>query len=215
MKAERVPNAPNEPSNDTLSLVNADKTEVGESDKFYNNRSSFYAWGVTMLLLLGRIAFGWGRKSLPYVYGFKGEGLQRGNPDFEILTALPGLDSYYGLLVGLAYTLPFSFGSIFVSLLPPGFNRKKLITAVSILAGLGMFLTGSIDSLAVLIVARVIHSLCNSISNPLFFSMAGDYFPKSRRGTANAVLQSANNIGFAISSMSILIVQSSGWRALY
>lgn len=45
-----------------------------EAGKFYNNRSSPYAWGVLVLLLLGRITFGWGRKSLPYVYGFKGEG---------------------------------------------------------------------------------------------------------------------------------------------
>ena len=128
---------------------------------------------------------------------------------------MPGLDNYYGVLVGLAYTMPYSFAALFVSLLPPGFNRKKLLVAVMAIASVFMLATGSVDSLLLLMVGRVIHAICNSISNPLFFSMAADYFPKSRRGTANAVLQSANNIGFAISSMSIIIIQKSGWRALY
>lgn len=140
------------------------------------------------LLLMSRIVFGWGRKSLPYVYGFKGDGFQKNNPEFEILSALPGLDNYYGVLVGMAYTLPYSVSALFVSLLPPGFNRKNLLFTVSLIGGLLMFATGSIDSLAVLVLGRVIHAICNSITNPLFFSMAADYFPRSKRGTANAVL---------------------------
>ena len=101
---------------------------------------------------------------------------------------MPGLDNYYGVLAGMAYTVPYSVAALFVSLLPPGFNRKRLVFTVSLIAGLFMFATGSVDSLAVLCVGRIIHAICNSMTNPLFFSLAADYFPREKRGTANAVL---------------------------
>lgn len=186
-----------------------------QSKKFYNNRSNILAYAVLGTLLLLRITFQWQRKSFNYIYGFKGDGLQAANPAYEILTAYPALEQYYGFLVGFAYTVPISICGLFVSLLPPGFNRKIALATVAIIAGLSMSVTGTVNSLIVLTLMRVVHAACASFINPLEFSLVAEYFPKDRRATANAVLQSANVFGIALSSMSILVIQRYGWRQLY
>lgn len=83
------------------------------------------------------------------------------------------------------------------------------------LAGLTQLVTGAVDSLAMLCVMRVAHAACNSITNPLFYSLVADYFPRNQRGTANSILQSANYIGIALSSISVIIIGKLGWRPTY
>lgn len=95
---------------------------------------------------------------------------------------------------------------MFITLLPPGFNRKLALSTVAIIAGLSMLVTGNVNSLIVLALMRVVHAACNSFINPLEFSLVADYYPKDRRATANAILQSANVFGIALSSMSILVI---------
>lgn len=184
--------------------ANDKKTE--EEEKFYNNRSDLYAYAIMFILLLVRCAFIWQRKSFNYIYGFKGDGFQLGNPDYEILSAYPNMDRYYGTLAGLAYSVPNSICGLFVSLMPKGFNRKYLLAAVTVIAGLSMSLTGWVNSILVLALMRMLHAACQSVTNPLLYSITADYFPKNRRGTANSILQSANNIGIAMSSLSIIII---------
>ena len=186
-----------------------------ERSKFYNNRSNVYAYAVVGTLLLLRILFQWQRKSFNYIYGFKGDGLQMNNPEFEILSAYPGLESLYGILVGFAYSVPVSICGLLVTLLPKGFNRKLTLGAVTLVAGLSMGLTGGINSLAVLALMRVLHAGCFSWVNTLVFSLSAEYFPKNKRATANAFLQSSQVFGIALSSLSIIIIQRFGWRQLY
>ena len=45
--------------------------------------------------------------------------------------------------------------------------------------------------------------------------MVADYFPPDKRSTANAVLSSANFVGIALSSMTILLIKAIGWRQSY
>lgn len=87
------------------------------------------------------------------------------------------MEKYYGLLSGMAYTVPYSICGLGVGLLQGGFNRKRLLAFTMILAGLTQLFTGMADSLAVLCVMRVLHAACNSITNPLFYSLTADYFP--------------------------------------
>lgn len=75
--------------------------------------------------------------------------------------------------------------------------------------------TGMIDSFLVLAIFRFLHGTISSAINPLAFSLVADYFPPDKRGTANAVLSSANFVGIALSSMTILLIKSVGWRASY
>jgi hypothetical protein len=62
----------------------------------------------------------------------------------------------------MAYTLPFSLCSLSVAMLEGGFNRTRLLTGVSLAAGLSMLVTGNINSLTVLAAMRVVHAAFNS-----------------------------------------------------
>lgn len=192
-----------------------EKPEPPEEDKFYNNRSNLYAFSVLSILTLLRISFLWQRKSFNYIYGYKGDGMNAGNPFYEILSEYPSMDQYYGLLAGLAYNVPDSLAGICLTLLPEGFNRKFLLGFVAICSGLTFVTTGTVNSLMVLCLMRMAQAACNSVSNPLFFSITAEYFPRNKRGTANSFLQSANNIGIALSSLSILVISKFGWRMTY
>ena len=68
-----------------------------------------YAYFVLFLTLMARIMVQWQRKGLNYSYGYTGLGEMANNPIFEISTAYPQLKYWYGLLVGLIYTVPYSF----------------------------------------------------------------------------------------------------------
>ena len=47
------------------------------------------------------------------------------------------------------------------------------------------------------------------------YSLVSDYFPPDKRTTANSILSSANFVGIALSSMTILLIKQIGWRASY
>ena len=107
-----------------------------DEEKFFNKRSNMYAYSVLGLLLFVRIAVIWQRKSIGYIFGYQGEGIKLGDPKFELLSFYPEMDSYYGILSGLAYTLPYSICGLSVGMMKGGFNRKNLMSLIIILAGL-------------------------------------------------------------------------------
>ena len=88
------------------------------------------------------------------------------------------MDQYYGLLSGLAYTLPFSICSLGVGMLEGGFNRQRLLTGAVLASGVAMLLTGNVTSLWMLAGMRVCHAAFNSTIQPLIYSLVSDYFPK-------------------------------------
>ena len=98
------------------------------------------------------------------------------------------MDKYYGLISGMAYSIPMSLGGLTLGMLKGGFNRKFLLVSVIMTAGVSQILTGSINSLLVLALMRAVHGFCNSITQPLYFSLICDYFPKDKRSTANSVI---------------------------
>ena len=125
------------------------------------------------------------------------------------------MDQYYGVLSGIAYTLPFSFGGIILGLLRGNYNRKTLLAGTVALGGISQILTGFIDSFPLLCVMRSLHGFCFSMTIPLLATMVRDYFPRHQRGTANSVLYSANYFGTALSSLGIILISRAGWRQTY
>ena len=134
---------------------------------------------------------------------------------FEISSAYPELNAYYGLLVGLCYTLPYSVSGLYAGSLTKNGNRKLMMMAVIAAISCCQLTTGIVDSFLVLAVLRFLHGTISSAINPLAFSLVADFFPPDKRGTANAVLSSANFVGIALSSMTILLIKAVGWRASY
>jgi len=135
-----------------------------EKTLFYNQRSDVYAWSVLALLLVVRITIIWQRKSFNFIYGFAGEGLKLGDPMYEILSAYPQMDKYYGVLSGMAYSVPMSVCGLALGMLKGGFNRTFLMSAALCMAGATQILSGSVNSLACLAAMRVMHGAFNSIT---------------------------------------------------
>jgi MFS family permease len=125
------------------------------------------------------------------------------------------MDQSYGILQGMAYTIPFSLCGVILGLMKNGYNRKRLLSGIVIVAGLSQFISGAVTSFPLLCVMRAFHGACFSLTIPLLSSMLRDYFPQERRGTANSILYSANYFGTALSSMGVMAISQFGWRATY
>lgn len=80
------------------------------------------------------------------------------------------------------------------------------------LGGVTQFLSGQINSFPFLCSMRVLHGSLNAATTPLSYSLVSDYVPPERRATANSILSSAIYLGISLSSLSILLIKSSGWR---
>lgn len=70
-------------------------------------------------------------------------------------------------------------------------------------------------SFSVLFLMRFLHGAISSATDPVSYSLIADYFPPEKRSTANAILSTGNFIGIALSSLSILLIKSVGWRSAY
>ena len=134
---------------------------------------------------------------------------------YELSSAYPQLAANYGTLTGLAYTMPFAIFGLFVGKFTETANRKWALAAVIAMAGATMGLSGAINSFAILAAMRVAHGMVNSATNPLSFSLVGDYFPPDKRATANSIIHSGQYIGTAMGSISILMISKWGWRGTY
>ena len=167
------------------------------------------------VITLIRIATFWQQKSISYFYGFKGSGEQIGDPKFEIASAYPGLENYYGALVGLCFTMPYAISGLYTGNLTRRGNRKLMMIGVIAMMSMLQVGTGAVNSLAVLALFRFIHGAISSAVNPMAFSLVSDYFPPEKRTTANSILSAANFVGIALSSMTILLIKEVGWRASY
>ena len=126
------------------------------------------------------------------------------------------MDSYYGLLSGLLYTVPFSLGGIFLNFFnTKRFNETKMLCTIVTIAGITSILTGVVNSFPVLVTMRTVHAICFSMTIPLIATLVHRFIPRDYRGRANSILYSAYHVGTAISSLSILVIGLFGWRNIY
>lgn len=213
MKASKSDNAETSANETTDIEVSEEKVEEkkGGLPKF----KPLYAYFVLAIVLVCRILVQWHRKGFTYAYGYTGLGEAAGNPIFEISASYPELATWYGLLAGLVYTLPYASFGLIAGKISDQVNRKWYLGIVIILASLTMGISGFVNSFAVLAIMRVFHGMFNSASNPLSFSLITDYFPPDKRATANSIIQAGNYIGVGVSSLSILLISQFGWRVCY
>ena len=93
-----------------------------------------YSWFVMMIILLVRIVYQWERTIFSYSYGYTGLGAQAGNAIYEMSTAYPALQKYFGLLTGFAYTIPFAGVGLYWGKVANKVNRKWMIGILMILS---------------------------------------------------------------------------------
>ena len=136
----------------------------------------------------------------------------KGDVKFEIASAYPQLNDTYGLLVGLAFTVPYSIAGLYAGNMTKTGNRKQMMIFTILALSCFQLTTGIVDSFAVMVAMRFLHGMISSAVNPLAFSLMSDYFPQDKRSTANSIISSGNFIGIALSSMTILLIKAVGWR---
>lgn len=118
-------------------------------------------------------------------------------------------------MAGLIYTIPYSCFGLVAGKISDQVNRKLFLGIVVILASLTMGVSAFTSSFAIFGAMRILHGMMNSASNPLSFSLIADYFPPDKRATANSMIQAGNYIGVGVSSLSILLISSYGWKIAY
>lgn len=134
---------------------------------------------------------------------------------YEISSFYPQFENYYGLLTGLAYTLPYMITGLLMGAVTSRVNRARICGLSIMIGGLSQFLTGIIPNFNLLCGMRVVHGAANSATNPLIYSLIADYVPPERRATANSFISTAVYAGISLSSLSILLIKSLGWQSTY
>ena len=117
--------------------------------------------------------------SFGYLYGFTGQGSKHGNPIYEITSAYPKLPQYYGLLSGMTQSFSFSIAGIFAGMAIDKFNRVRILSLACILWSSTSLIIGSVNSLVVLGLMRVLMGISLSACEPATYSIVADYFPQS------------------------------------
>ena len=90
-----------------------------------------------------------------------------------------------------------------------------LLVAVIGMLSLFQVSNGVTNSFALLAMFRFLHGAVSSAINPLCYSLLADIFPPDQRSTPNSLLSAANFVGIALSSMTIILIKSIGWRNSY
>jgi predicted MFS family arabinose efflux permease len=155
------------------------------------------------------------QQGLGYIYGFVGTGLKAGNPAFEISAAFPELIGSYGLLSGPAFSISYAIAGIFMGLAVEKMSRKNLLIGAVLIFSASTMVSSITTSFYVLFLMRFILGMFVSATEPAGFSILGDYFPKSIRTTANAIMGTGAYIGSGVASLLIIVVNTYGWRAAY
>ncbi len=92
--------------------------------------------------------------------------------------------------------------------------RKHLLFVVAFLGQGACLASGLVKTYDGLYWARALTGLGIGGSFPLMYSLIGDYYPKERRASANAVLGLASGLGIAVGQLLAgMLGPSQGWRA--
>lgn len=151
-----------------------------------------------------------------YAFGYDGVGDKFNNPIYELRTAIPEMETYYGLLSGVIFLLPFSIFGLFTGrLVDVVSSRIILFGLVSILWSMTTLVQALKPNIFLFMAMRFLLGVFESTGNPLMYSLLRDYFPADQRATATSIVGSTISLGAAVSSLSILMIDSFGWRINY
>lgn len=147
------------------------------------------------------------------MYGYRGLGINAGSPLLEITSSYPQLTGYYGLLSGAGFSISYAIAGIVWGIAADKYNRKLIVSLACIGWSLTSYFTGAINSFSILVAMRFLLGVTQGALEPGMYSIIPDYFPKSKTTTANSIVSASQYLGAGLSSMSIMIIATAGWRA--
>jgi len=140
--------------------------------------------------------------SFGFLYGFVAP---ERNAFYEIATAYPLLQKYYGLISGAGFCISFSIAGLFWGKMVNKVNRKNLLAMACAIWSLTSICSGYFDSFGVLVLMRVILGSATAATDPTAFSMISDTFKSSQISLANSIWIAAPFLGGGMSSLSVII----------
>ena len=108
------------------------------------------------------------------------------DPKFVMQAAYPQLLTYFGIISSIDSL--FSAFGILIGRTIDKKNRKNLLAGFLGACSIAVILSGSIHSILILCVARVVMGICSSAYMPTIFSLIQDMFPKRMRARANSLI---------------------------
>lgn len=116
------------------------------------------------------------------------------------------------MLSGAAFSLSQSFFGVVGGKAIDKYNRVKIIALACLGWSLSTYLTGAVNSLAVLALMRFMLGVTQSVSDPCLFSLMTDYFPGDKIAKATGIYLSGQYIGAGLSALNVILINSMGWR---
>lgn len=96
------------------------------------------------------------------------------------------------------------------------YNRKKIITATSLLTALCMYLYSAVNSIPVLIAVRILHGAVFSFSGVAVLSFSTSFMPKDRIGEGMGWMSLSSTVSQAVGpSIGMWIVDNYGYPACF
>ena len=199
------------------SVLNDKATEQPEGSSLEKEHAlRLYSWIVLLILLTVQISNQWQRFMISTAYYFIPNDDHSDPQKYEITAAIPHFtDARYGYVAGPLFYLCFGTLVLFTGSFADNFSRRYLLGIAAVLwslTSLGMAFSSTFTEIcAFRLLLGTFESFCPSAA----YSLITDYFPPEIRTTANACFAGCIFVGASLSSLSILMIGSVGWRESY
>lgn len=159
-------------------------------------------------LLLIYISNQWSRYSISYLVDFS----STSDATTAMNVDLNFNQSQYGLLASAAFTVLFAFSSLVAGNLADKYNRKLLTLASCGVWALATLATSQAHSYNEVLILRIIMGGACAFAIPAGYSLIADNVSKDKLASSNSIYSSGVYLGGALSSISLLLDESIGWR---
>lgn len=189
--------------------TSADNTEAPDPESSSLSEILF----IVAPLLLIYISNQWSRYSISYLVDFSTPDATAAASAFEAMNVdLQFTQSQYGLLASTAFTALFALTSLIAGNLADKYDRKILTLGSCAIWTLATFATSQAHSYNEVLAARVIMGGACAFAVPAAYTLIADKVSKDKRAFSNSIYGSGVYVGGALSSLSLLLDESVGWR---
>lgn len=181
-----------------------------------SSRQKLYAWTVLIIILLCNISNQWQRFIIATAYQIKAPTDEPPDPKYEMRYAIPNFTTEkYAYLAGATFTIFFATAVLFTGMLADNMSRKILLCLAAILWSFTSIGTSFCQYYWQLCIMRILLGLFEACIGPPAYSLITDFFPPEKRTLANSVYSFGIYIGASLSNITIIIIETIGWRLTY
>ena len=168
-------------------------------------------YGPVLLLALLFTANQWARQLPFYTVDFKAAPTEEAIRQFMNLDIGFG-EAQYGVLASIGFAALFSLASLVAGGLVDRVDNRILLTGTAAVWSAATVWQASAQSFNEVLGARMLSGVGQAFSNPTSYTILGRLYPAEKRATVNGIYSSGLYFGGGLAALSVLLVQSLGWR---